>query len=86
MNVNDLRAAAALIELKHPGLLQKLKAQQWTLAHFVAAFGSAQHMAHLCAYFPHACKAITPTGLSPFMVALQYKNFETSAVLLHYFC
>ena len=79
---NDFRAIGSLLELKHPGLLKEPKAHHWTVAHLIAAFGTAEHMAQFCYSFPTAFLLLTSTGFTPLQVALQYENHDTAAVLL----
>lgn len=82
LTADDIRAAGDLLELKHPGLLRDAKAKQWTVIHFVAAFGSEEHMLHFCTNCPQACLVVTADGLTPYLVALLYNNIKTAAILL----
>ena len=66
------------MELKHPGLLKEVKMRHWTLVHFIAAFGNAEHMILFCTTFPEALFAITSNGLIPLELAFQYGNLETA--------
>ena len=82
---DDFRAVGSLLELKHPGLLKEPKAHRWTVAHFIAAFGTAEHMAQFCYSYPAAFSLLTSTGLTPLQVALQYGNYDTASVLLQWY-
>lgn len=82
LTANDIRAVGGLMELKHPGLLKELKKRHWTLGHFIAAFGNAEHMILFCTTFPEALFATTSNGLIPLELALEYGNLETANAIL----
>lgn len=84
LTADDIRAAGDLLELKHPGLLRDAKVKQWTVIHFVAAFGSEEHMIHFCKTCPQACLVVTADGLTPYLVALIYNNIKTASILLSF--
>jgi hypothetical protein len=81
---SDVRAAGALMEIKSPGLLQDSKYDNWTVAHFTAAFGTPKHMAEMCKWWPYICNIRTSSGLTPFQVAIKYNNKKTARVLFHH--
>ena len=82
---DDFRAVGMLLEMKYPGLLHESKVNHWTVAHFIAAFGTAEYMRQLCTSCPQAIYRLTFDGLTPLQVAIQYGNLGTAGALLESF-
>ena len=83
LTANDIRAVGALLELKHPGLLRESRANHWTVAHFLAAFGTAEQVVALARTYPQLFRAVTLNGMTPFQVALEHDNVSTAVALLN---
>ena len=84
LTFDDIRAVGALLDLKYPGLLQDSKVNQWTVAHFIAAFGTAEQIVALHSTSPHLFQAVTLNGMTPFQIALEHGNVSTAVAILHF--
>jgi ankyrin repeat protein len=74
----DIRAAGLLLEIKYPGCLQESKKYDWTVAHFLSAFGTAKHVVALFKNHPQLFQVKSLNGLTPYEVALEYGNVKTA--------
>lgn len=78
----DFQAVGRLMELKRPGSLKKSKDYNWTVGHFVAAYGSGAHLSQLIEKYPGIFYYVTKDNKTLLEIAFEYNNISTASVLL----
>lgn len=82
VSIEDLVVTRQLLALRHPKLFTVSRDQEWNIAHFVAACGTAPVMKELLQTYPQLFYTLTLDGKTVLQLALEYDNIEVARFLV----